>query len=401
MNYILVYGAMEEIGGIENIILRLSQTLVDAGHYVCVMTNPGELLKHLDSRVFVSSFKDTGSITNALESIHCIDKSVRIIAFDPISTAVGIVAVNFFLDKGVSVQFASGVYHPRAFRMESEKKHVHVLNNILRHAINIKCIFFMNDNCKEAHLQIWGSALSLCPVIPVPIDTRPAIWTSHRSNSRLRIVCVGRIVPFKAYNFSLPRIVADLVGRAYDITCDIYGHGTDVDRLQYLLDQNDISGRVQFKGPLPLEKFDKTVSGYDVFIGMGTAALQAAQLGVPTILAIDQDPEQCYGFLHEAPFGNVGEVDNAIPKRGISDVLEDLMHMTSEQELHLSCAGIEAANLYNISEYADRIFANPATNATRTGILSYKYCLFYLWMARNNALRRAVRKIRDMLPMPS
>jgi glycosyltransferase involved in cell wall biosynthesis len=179
--------------------------------------------------------------------------------------------------------------HPSELMMKEERTQVHVLNRMLMLLVGTQTLFFMNDHCRSTHSAFLGRNLSSYLIVPVPIDARLPCWTVGKKDGVVRKVSVGRIVDFKAHSFALPAIAAALVADGIDVSCCIYDYGPGEGRLSELIHKHGVGERVRFRGPVDLAAFDELVSESDLFIGMGTAALQAAQLGVPTMLAIVDD----------------------------------------------------------------------------------------------------------------
>jgi hypothetical protein len=69
----------------------------------------------------------------------------------------------------------------------------------------------------------------------------------------------------------------------------------------------------------PLSLLQEKIS--DVFVGMGTSVLEAANTGTPSCVAVENQGEACYGFLHEAPTDSVGDRVDSFPERRLDDVL--------------------------------------------------------------------------------
>ena len=144
-----------------------------------------------------------------------------------------------------------------------------------------------------------------------------------------------------------------------------------------------------------MEHFDDIVSNYDLFVGMGTAAVQAAQLGVPTILAIVDDADGAHGFIHQAPFGNLGEQDTNVPTQDLGAVIETYLQAGTVERQCISDAGIAYANRYVADNYAEQLTAHAVARVGMSRYLAAAYCSFYIWMAEDNWLRAVVRSVRQ------
>ena len=86
------------------------------------------------------------------------------------------------------------------------------------------------------------------------------------------------------------------------------------------------AGAVEFRGSLPNEALGPLYAGCEVFVGMGTAACEAAMQGVPSVLALAYDAEcrspGCYG---EPSVEGFGEVVPGQAKHPVVEVLRPLL----------------------------------------------------------------------------
>lgn len=349
-------------------------------------------------RSFILKFSELTAQYIATDILFRFSRVVRIIGFGPSAAPMAFLLQQKFKSNfpDLTVRMSIPVLHPREFMMDDEKWHVHALNRFLCYAIHPRNLVFMNEICRVSHAAFFDIDLSSNEIVPVPIDSRLPRWRTRQKDGLVRIVAVGRIVEFKAYNFSLPEIIVELVAGGLDITCDIYGYGISEGRLCELIEAHGMCERVKFHGPVDLAAFDDLVSGFDLFIGMGTAALQAAQLGVPTILAIVDDERGAHGFLHTAPFSNLGEQDASATRQDLGDLIARYACLSSDERLRLSQQGIEYANRYVVDDYVEKINLGGKMRTGWSAFIGSLYCHFYIWMAQDNSLRKTVRWFKSM-----
>ncbi|MBK6812637.1 MAG: glycosyltransferase [Sandaracinaceae bacterium] len=258
------------------------------------------VVTYVDTRELCRKFRDV------VASRFADGADTIIISFDPISAARGLHVEHQCSLRG-RVTHLSGVFHPRAYFMNGERKDRIALNQCVAQAVGYDHLFFMNEECRRAHAKRWNVDLRGSAIATLPVDMCEDAWAPE-SSGRLRIVSVGRLVEFKAYNVEAPKMAALLRDAGLLVTWDIYGDGPLGAEIRNEIERQGVGDSVRLLGELPYRDFQKTVVGYDLFIGMGTAALESAMVGVPTICATDGERERCYGFLHELPYGNVGEV---------------------------------------------------------------------------------------------
>lgn len=389
----LVYDGMWRSGGIQSIIIRLVERRQGQNLWaVC------------DSRSAVGLPQSCIiDISLALQSpLRQLDKGniakLTLIAFGPSGAATACLIEENIRRWHPETESAVAVVvlHPHEFMMKEEKRHVHLLNRLLGILLGTSQMVFMNEQCRVTHGVFFGRDLVANPIVPVPIDKREVCWIGRNELKPLRVVAVGRIVDFKAYNFALPAVVAKLNAKGHNVRCDIFGYGARERELLNAIEDAEAGHLVSFNGPIPLGDFDKVVSSYDLFVGMGTASMQAAQLGVPTILAIVDDPDGTHGFIQNAPFGNLGEQDGNVIRHGLGVMIETYLQATPAQRQLISDAGVTYANRYVVNNYVEQLTAHAVARTGMSRQLVAIYCRFYLWMAKDNWLRAVVRSVRTL-----
>lgn len=349
---VLVYGSLR-MGGIETMIVRIANHLAISGSRVVVCcAGDGLLDNSLDSKVRVIKYCDNEDLVRSIgEIVEPVrnSRSLLVITFDSISAARGLI-IEAALSKIIPIIHLGGVFHPRAYFMDGERKDRIFLNYLVGLAVGAPRLFFMNDECKKSHSLRWRTDLTLSSVIALPINVADFAWRPT-NNSRIRIVSVGRLVGFKKYNIGIPRIIQACLARGVDVTWDIYGDGPLRAQIEDETHRLNLMDRIKIAGNLDYGNFDSTVARYDLFIGMGTAALEAAMTGVPTICATVDSATECYGYIYELPFGNVGEVLDAPPQVEIADLIQEYAVADDSQKYLLSQQCRAAAVKYGVPEF--------------------------------------------------
>lgn len=384
---------MHVYGGIQSIIFRLSDYIVKNGDQVVIVTNKNYLAEHINNSVDVVIIDNYNVISIVNKINPSVDEEIQIITFAPPSMALGYLISTMIIRGGKSkVSLIQGVFHPRDFFRENEKKHGHYLNFILVHLLGIDHIFYMNYACRDSHQAFFKKDLKNANIIPIPIDSRPYRWQPTAEDC-LRICSVGRIVPFKAYNFSAAEITDRLANGSCEVKWDIYGHGSHEELLRKNI-KASATQSVRFCGSVNLDDFDQTVSSYDLFVGMGTAALQAAQLGVPTICAIDSAVDSSYGFMYNAPEGCVGEYIEGMQVASIHDTIKSYAGMNQSERLNISMKCRDSTLSYSVSAFFDGLCSHTKIVKLRFFNLPLLYARFYLWTMSDSLIRRVYRRIR-------
>lgn len=328
------------VGGIETLIVRITKNLLEKLGDVVVCGTLGEMSELLPSNV------DFFPVNGYVDLIRRLPGHLKrrynnhdliLVSMHP-KSLLAAYALRYFLGFNC-VQSFHLVTHPRAFFFNTRFP---FLNHLMKSVFFLApqaSTYFMNDACLIEHESEWVMDLSSYPVIRLPLNAVAPTW-EPKSNEGLRVVSVGRLVAFKAYNHSAPSIARKLIDVGVNFTWDIYGDGEDRDRILTEIENHGVSGAVNLKGHIPYMDFFKTIDNYDAFIGMGTALLEAAQLGMPSICAIDCDGDYSYGLFYDAPSDSIGEVVANHPKTLIFD---SLMYLNGLQPRELKSIGLKCA----------------------------------------------------------
>lgn len=356
MEFIFVYGSLR-MGGIETLIVRMANFFVSHSIPVSIYCSEGGvLLSLLDNRVNFIKNSDTNALIKAASAYAAnmsVMTNILMISFDPISAARALM-IEAKLSDRKSLVHISGVYHPRAYFMAEERSYRVFLNFMVASAIGADRIFFMNEECRAAHATRWKIDLSKSPIFALPINQVEPRWKSSGQNI-VRVVSVGRLVPFKAYNVGAAKVVRACLDRGIAVMWDIYGDGPLQASIQAEIETHQVSAHVRLMGTLDYCDYSEKVAGYDVFIGMGTSALEAAMLGVPTICATVDEATKCYGYLQDLPLGNVGELQSSPPSVQLSDLICRYSEANNSLRNNLSRRSRQTAEMYGMPKFSEEI----------------------------------------------
>lgn len=353
----LVYGPLRT-GGIETLILRIANFLASLGNRMILLCTPGGSLEHLiDKRVEIIYYKETTDLIpkiKATQKKENRDFTAKVISFDPISAARGLRIEGELKKFYKHVSHISGIFHPRAYFMTGERRDRIFINKLIARAIGAEQLFFMNEECRNTHAARWGIDLSKSKILAIPINDTTHKWKSSNSTA-VRIISIGRLVDFKAYNLGAPEIIRACLDSSIDVTWDIFGSGPLHQEVEKSITLHGVQNKIRLMGEIDYSKLSDKVSEYDLFVGMGTAALEAAMSGVPTICATVDTTTRCYGYIHDLPYGNVGETQNTPPTLEIADLIKNYSTSTQVQRDNLSHKCRSTAEKYGMPQFSQEI----------------------------------------------
>jgi glycosyltransferase involved in cell wall biosynthesis len=399
LDIVMVYEELHT-GGIETLILRSSNAFVQRGFPVWVFCKPGgdERLQELfDPRVTVINFNDGKELIDLFKNCSAIGHGGRtalVLSFDS-SSAAWALGIEASHPRSLNIINLTGIFHPQWYFMRGQPLDRVLLNYMVATAFGQPAIFFMNEECRSSHAAKWKMRLKNSRVIPLPIDEIEPLWRRHDPDPArpLRVISVGRLVDFKAYNRGVAKIVRSCLDSSIELAWDIYGYGPEEPLVRARIEAFEVRDNVRLMGPLEYADFTRTVSEYDLFVGMGTAAAEAAMVGVPTICAAINEEEKTHGFLNEIPFGNLGEYVSGDELRDISDLIRFYSSLDGDGRSTLSRESIAAARKYRGSAFLDSILELAARQpASRRRIRKYVVSALFYSLTEGALARTLLRR---------
>jgi len=222
-------------------------------------------------------------------------------------------------------RITAGVYFP----LEYGNRAVHDLHEIglavrLIQAAPDQNMLFMNDACRDATANALDRSFAEAHLVPVPVVIPLSSAPRPRPVGQ-RLVSVGRLVQFKGYTFGALSALRALADEGRRFHYDVYGDGPMRPALESAVVAAGLEEQVTLHGEVPPEHFADVCGDALAFLGMGTAAVEAAALGVPTLLAsVGESGPHVHGWFSEARGFDVGESPAAGPLAPMTDLLRHL-----------------------------------------------------------------------------
>ena len=230
----------------------------------------------------------------------------------------GLVLAHRWSSIDSALKITAGVYHQNEFLYESRGFFTREIRILFR-SLRAENIIYFNEYNREKYSTFFNTDYANAKVLPIGI-TLPTLSHHRRVYIPGLFVSVGNLVGFKRYNEHIINIVAELAPVFPEIRYEIYGEGVNEPFLRALVQERGVEGFVTFKGKIPYAEFANVVERANAFIGSGTAVLEAAALGVPSIVGIESlSHASTYGFIQDVPGLSYNEI---IPNRPLVSMLE-------------------------------------------------------------------------------
>lgn len=256
-----------------------------------------------------------------------------------------------------NVKFTVGVYHSLEFCWNSTYLPYFERKNraLFFDRISKSSIIFFNESMVPFYESFSGQSFRMANLFPLGV-IEPCLSDSQQlsqlygSKGTLKLVSVGRLVPFKTYNLHMIEVVAKLHQEGITCVYDVYGDGPLEQEMKKMISERALHGYVNLKGGLDYDRFAEVVSTYDIFIGSGSAIVQAAGLGVSGIIGIENTTlPETYGFLGELEGFSYNE-DGLYDKKSLTAVLRYFNELSTEERTNLSRRHIVKAKEFSMAQ---------------------------------------------------
>ena len=324
------------MGGIETTMVRATRWLVSRGHKITLLTFSGDkwsylLPKEVRCIELGERFKELHYLFHAWRLVRTlkVEHPDVIKGFDMDSSWIAC-QLGFLFGKGCRV-FA-GLYNPDLFRpltFDRWKDERLYLRNYLECIPDNARVFCGLDQIENLE-QIHGRKGELWPI---PIDSYQ-YEQSARKPKKGRIVSIGRLAPMKEYNLYMIDVVEKLLRKGYDVSWSVYGVGKYENEMKKRIQERALEHEIQLEGAIPFTKVWRVLEDAYVFVGMGTAVLEAALFRVPNAVAVPYDSKGLsYGPVYNLPPGSVLPSKPHAARTSMINEIERILNLTSSEYL--------------------------------------------------------------------
>lgn len=192
---------------------------------------------------------------------------------------------------------------------------------------------FQSEVVRGNHSRSLGRDLHESCVAVVPVD---AAFSERvkRAPDRHRIVSVGRLVRGKSYNLYMIEVVQRLRAKGHPVRWDVYGTGELEAEMRSRIRNMALDSVIHLHGHLHHEDTPEIMSKAGMFVGGGTAIIEAAFCHVPGVPGISHSKtEETYGYVYDLPFGTFGEELSGRATQPTTDLLERLLLLPEAEYL--------------------------------------------------------------------
>lgn len=215
---------------------------------------------------------------------------------------------------GREIRTSVGIYHQNEFMFSGVDHYFAKEAQRVFGSLSPQGAVFFNELNAISYSRFFGVDCSRSALVPIGIDLPPPEINSQGSKSSRRIVSIGNLLDFKSYNWHVINCMPELLSMDPRFRYEVYGEGPYEQDLRTLAVELGVSEAVEFKGRIPYSQFSSVMDGAFVFVGSGTAIIEAAALGVPALIGIESTKQPItYGFLCDVAGLSYNEFDQSKP----------------------------------------------------------------------------------------
>lgn len=330
------------IGGIETYLVRISRKLAQAGHTIKFLFFSNsfdvKLLEELktygtvffyDDYIMGSSLlKNTSPILKLLLPIRS-----KKLQTDLFNNLTHIVATDFnaILFTGrisintLKAKLLVGIYHINEFDFSSHSNwYFQLITNRLLTRIPAQNLLIYNKAVRDKYSDDYANKFVKNSIITLGIDVEKVnnIWAGKQNK---RIVSIGRLTAWKRYNHAIIQVIKGFKEKGISYYYDCYGDGQERDTLTTMVEELGLGSQIRFHNAVAYEKFAETINDSLMFIGAGTALIEASACGLPSLIGIENETKPLsYGFLHNTTGSSYQEKQLALPAENIAKYITHL-----------------------------------------------------------------------------
>jgi glycosyltransferase involved in cell wall biosynthesis len=358
VNITFLHGHLH-LGGIETLMLKLSRQFAARGHEVTILVGEGgnveleaELRRVATLRFFPMSFLRGFPRLSTLRASGLDNADVLFALGGPQLLVATAIQSRF----APGARLVAGVYSPwEYFPARGSIRRDWRLADRVFAAVPHENVIFMNEACRLEHEDATHRSFRASPVIPLPVDIAP-LPADRRIDSR-KIVSIGRLVEFKPYPFHMLRVISALRRRGVPIEYHVYGDGPERSRLEKAIRDAALSDAVFLHGTIDFSAIPMALADCRGFVGVGTAALDAAALGVPTVVAYESSEPLSLGFFHQTAPSEFGDARSRGPRYSLEEVVHRLLCSNDDEWSELAEAGLSHASRYGSERVVEEYLA--------------------------------------------
>ncbi|ACK45984.1 hypothetical protein Sbal223_1477 [Shewanella baltica OS223] len=360
------------LGGIETFILRLVRQRFSSGLKTKILLIANK--KHNDSNILsdVNKYADIYYVDDVsyglllpffnlsafynkkkLQSLLSDSKSIHVTFGNALMIAEKIIAVS-----NISLPISVGFYHSMEFCWGKGRLlpyYERVNRKLLFEGIPVQNLFLFSSSIIDFYkdyvsINLDGAATFRIGTVSISGGENLIRKYDDFCHNRIFKICsVGRLVDFKKYNLWMIDVVNELRMKGFNVQYHVFGDGPLYNEMHDKIKALDLEDYVFQIKSLQYAKFDEIVSEFDFFVGSGTAIIQAASLGVCSIVGIESLTEpQSYGYFNEVAKFDYNLKSIKLPLISVESLILKFIMMTQQEKRDIISGHIASCHEFSM-----------------------------------------------------
>lgn len=280
------------------------------------------------------------------------------------------------------IKASVGIYHQNEFMFSGVNHYFAKEAQRIFSSLGQQGVVFFNELNAFSYSRFFGVDYSRSALVPIGIELPSLDRDSLGSKNSRRIVSIGNLLDFKSYNWHIINCMPELLSIDPRFRYEIYGEGPYEQNLRELAEERGVSEAVEFKGRIPYSEFSAVMEGAFLFVGSGTAIIEAAALGIPALIGIESTKQPItYGFLCDVGGLAYNELDQEKPIIYMIDKIREIFEDSSAWE-HVATACRLKSEDFSIARTSDgfecQAASLPTLDVKTVGSYSNLYALVSL-----------------------
>jgi len=252
-----------------------------------------------------------------------------------------------------------GIYHPQQWLTTLDYNYssvrANVFSELLRNTPGSNMISSSRttiENSKKIFPEIKGEINLIAGPCIVNLPENADLSKQRDFSKPFSIVTIGRLVDFKLESILAMIDTVDMLNEeGSQIRYDIYGEGPSRNKLIDYIRSKKYADKITVKEAFDFRFFYDVIKPYDMFFGMGSAVIQAAIAGIPSLIAIQgQRNPYTYGLFNEFDHEvnpMFGDPSDEVPVKSLSEYIKKVMALDNDAYNKLIQQNIAAADAYS------------------------------------------------------
>lgn len=306
----------------------------------------------------------------------------------------GLIFAKRLVSAGLQLNsLSAGIYHQNEFMFNGVDYYFAHRARKLFAALHPAAVILFNQANGLAMTKYFGQDYSQSTLVPIGIDEPTAQVIAAAPSRPHRIVSIGNLEIFKTYNEHVIGLMPELLKRDPQLTYEVYGTGANDSRLRELVRQLKLEKSVNFHGAIAYSRLPEALCGALCFVGSGTAILESAVLGIPSITGIESSTGPVtFGYISEVEGFSYNEM---MPGRTLFPMLDRITSVLDDQQAWLAASKAcrEKALTFTIAHTADGFEENVNRQVSADRFVALPYnnahaALSFAWCAALHVLKR-------------